>query len=109
MINAQNASRLFCREAFFDHMDYYRRARNRRKWGLIRGHESNGIRAETIKTVRNVRKKFSVPVWDHEAAGSKPVTRTMQSVLIGSENPVMDALLFYFPKNSYCNLFRGVP
>lgn len=77
MINAQNASRLFCREAFFDHMDYYRRARNRRKWGLIRGHESNGIRAETIKTVRNVRKKFSVPVWDHEAAGSKPVTRTI--------------------------------
>ena len=29
------------------------------------------------KTARNVRKKFSVPVWDHEAAGSKPVTRTI--------------------------------
>ena len=24
----------------FDHMDYYRRARNRRKWGFQRGHES---------------------------------------------------------------------
>ena len=34
--------------------------------------------------------------------------RTMQSVLIGSEYPVMDTLLFYFPKSSYCNLFRGV-
>ena len=30
-----------------------------------------------------------------EAAGSNPVTRTMQSVLIGSEYPVMDTLLFY--------------
>ena len=28
------------------------------------------------KIIGNVRKKFSVPVWDHEAAGSKPVTRT---------------------------------
>ena len=36
----KNASRLFCREAFFDHMDYYRHARNRRKWGFKRGYES---------------------------------------------------------------------
>ena len=43
-----------------------------------------------------------------EAAGSNPVTRTMQSVLIGSEYPVMDTLLFYFPQSSYRNLFRGV-
>ena len=35
-------------------------------------------------------------------------TPTMQSVLIGSEYPVMDTLLFYFLKNSYRNLFRGV-
>ena len=35
-------------------------------------------------------------------------TRTMQSVLIGSEYPVMDTLLFYFLKSSYSNLFRGV-
>ena len=40
--------------------------------------------------------------------GSTPFTRTMQSVLIGSEYPVMDTLLFYFPKSSYRNLFRGV-
>ena len=32
----------------------------------------------------------------------------MQSVLIGSEYPVMDTLLFYFSQSSYCNLFRGV-
>ena len=32
----------------------------------------------------------------------------MQSVLMGSEYPVMDTLLFYFSQNSYCNLFRGV-
>ena len=35
-------------------------------------------------------------------------TQTMQSVLIGSEYPVMDTLLFYFPQNSYCKAFRGV-
>ena len=33
----------------FDHMDYYRRARNRRKRGFKRGYESNGIRAEMMK------------------------------------------------------------
>ena len=32
----------------------------------------------------------------------------MQSVLIGSEYPVMDTLLFYLLKSSYSNLFRGV-
>ena len=32
----------------------------------------------------------------------------MRSVLIGSEYPVMDTLLFYFPKSSYCNLFRDL-
>ena len=32
----------------------------------------------------------------------------MQSVLIGSEYPVMDTLHFYFLKSSYCNLFWGV-
>ena len=47
-------------------------------------------------------------VRDHEAVGSNPATRTMQSVLIGSEYPVMDTLLFYFPQNSYCKAFRGV-
>ena len=47
-------------------------------------------------------------VRDHEAVSSNLATRTMQSVLIGSEYPVMDTLLFYFPKSSYCNLFRGV-
>ena len=34
-------------------------------------------------------------VRDHEAVGSNPATRTMQSVLIGSEYSVMDTLLFY--------------
>ena len=43
-----------------------------------------------------------------ETVSSTLATRTMQSVLIGSEYPVMDTLLFYFPQNSYCNLFRGV-
>ena len=27
---------------------------------------------------------------------------------MGSEYPVMDTLLFYFPQSSYRNLFRGV-
>jgi len=30
-----------------------------------------------------------------EAAGSNPVTRTMRSVLIGSEDSIKDTLLFY--------------
>ena len=34
-------------------------------------------------------------LWEQGAAGSNPVTPTMQSVLIGSEYPVMDTLLFY--------------
>ena len=40
-------------------------------------------------------------LWEQDAAGSNPVTRTMQSVLIGSEYPGMDTLLFYFLKSSY--------
>ena len=32
----------------------------------------------------------------------------MQSVLIGSEYPVMDTLHFYFPQSSYRKAFRGV-
>ena len=47
-------------------------------------------------------------VRDHEAVSSNLATRTMQSVLIGSEYPVMDTLLFYFLKSSYCKAFRGV-
>ena len=43
-----------------------------------------------------------------EAAGSNPVTRTMQSVLIGSEYPVMDTLLFYFLKSSGSMSIVGV-
>ena len=34
-------------------------------------------------------------VWDHQAAGSNPVTRTMQSVLMGSEI-LLRTLFFYF-------------
>ena len=47
-------------------------------------------------------------IWVQDAGSSNLPTRTMQSVLIGSEYPVMDTLLFYSPKSSYCNLFRGV-
>ena len=68
-------------------------------------------------TVRGVSRTTSYPgvaqlvarmVRDHEAVSSNLATRTMQSVLIGSEYPVMDTLLFYFPQNSYCKAFRGV-
>ena len=37
-------------------------------------------------------------LWEQDAAGSNPVTRTMQSVLMGSEYPVMDTLHFLFQK-----------
>ena len=43
-----------------------------------------------------------------EGGKSILIRHDMQSVLIGSEYPVMDTLLFYFSQNSYCNLFRGV-
>ena len=35
-------------------------------------------------------------IWVQDAGSSNLPTRTMQSVLIGSEYPVMDTLLFYF-------------
>ena len=60
------------------------------------------------KLHRGVAQMVARMVRDHEAVSSNLATRTMQSVLIGSEYPVMDTLLFYFPKSSYCNLFRGV-
>ena len=47
-------------------------------------------------------------VRDQEARGSNPRTPTMQSVLMGSEYPVMDTLHFYFPQSSYRKAFRGV-
>ena len=41
--------------------------------------------------------------------GDPPNIKNCKScVLIGSEYPVMDTLLFYFPKSSYCNLFRDL-
>ena len=60
------------------------------------------------KLHRGVAQMVARMVRDHEAASSSLATPTMQSVLIGSEYPVMDTLLFYFLKSSYCNLFRGV-
>ena len=60
------------------------------------------------KLHRGVAQMVARMVRDHEAVSSNLATRTMQSVLIGSEYPVMDTLLFYFPQNSYRNLFRGV-
>ena len=59
-------------------------------------------------SLRGVAQLVARLVRDQEAVGSNPVTPTMQSVLIGSEYPVMDTLLFYFLKSSYRNLFRGV-
>ena len=54
---------------------------------------------------RGVAQLVARLVRDQEVVGSNPVTPTIQSVLIGSEYPVMDTLLFYFPQNSYSNLF----
>ena len=39
--------------------------------------------------------KFYICLWVQDAGSSNLPTRTMQSVLIGSEYPVMDTLLFY--------------
>ena len=46
-------------------------------------------------------------VRDQEAVGSNPATRTMRSVLIGSEYPVTGTPHFLFPI-LYRNLCRGV-
>ena len=37
-------------------------------------------------------------LWEQDAAGSNPVTRTMRSVLIGFDNPVMDTPHFLCSK-----------
>ena len=58
--------------------------------------------------LRGVAQLVARLVRDQEAGSSSLPTPTMQSVLIGSEYPVMGTLLFYFLKSSYSNLFRGV-
>ena len=63
---------------------------------------------ETQSKIRVWRSLVSRLNGVQEASSSNLDTRTMQSVLIGSEYPVMDTLFFYFLKSSYCNLFRGV-
>ena len=57
-------------------MDYYRRARNRRKWGFKRGYESNGIRAEMMKNHWKRSKKVFGSCWDQETVRSSRTTRT---------------------------------
>ena len=73
--------------------------------------------AKTVLFLVSCLEKLYIRVWRslvsrlngvQEASSSNLDTRTMQSVLIGSEYPVMDTLLFYFSQSSYCNLFRGV-
>ena len=51
-----------------------------------------------VKAFPGVAQLVARLVRDQEAVGSNPVTPTMQSVLIGSEYPVMDTLLFLFPE-----------
>lgn len=46
------------------------------------------------KLHRGVAQMVARMVRDHEAVSSNLATRTMQSVLIGSEYPVMDTLFF---------------
>lgn len=61
-----------------------------------------------LESTTNYHKKFGSSVWEQAKAGSTPVTRTMRSVLIGFEYPVTDTPHFYFLKNSYSDLCRGV-
>ena len=66
----------FLSGSVFDHMDYYRHARNRRKWGFKRGHESNGKRAEMMKNHWKRPKKVFGSCWDVEVGCSSHLTRT---------------------------------
>ena len=59
---------------------------------LIPNHRSSKVAADFFRGVAQLVARL---VRDQEAVGSNPVTPTMQSVLIGSEYPVMDTLLFY--------------
>ena len=70
--------------------------------------ESRGIRA-IIMTIKypGVAQLVARLLWEQDAAGSNPVTRTMRSVLIGSEYPVTGTPHFLFPI-LYRNLCRGV-
>ena len=60
-----------------------------------------------IKLYPGVAQLVARMVRDHEAVGSNPATRTMRSVLIGSEYPVTGTPHFLFPI-LYRNLCRGV-
>ena len=50
------------------------------------------------KRALECRLKVPTHVWEQDAAGSNPVTRTMRSVLIGSEYPTKDTPHFLLSK-----------
>ena len=68
----------------------------------------NGRQKDAYPGVRVWRRLVARYLGVVEAASSNLVTRTMRSVLIGSENPVTDTPHFLFAKILYRDLCRGV-
>jgi hypothetical protein len=60
----------------FDHIDYHRQARNTRKQCFKEGQRVSKTQQERRNIAINKQKKVWGRVWDHQAAGSSPVTRT---------------------------------
>ena len=60
----------------FDHIHYHRRLRNTWKQCYKECRRVSETKQKSLKTAINERKKFRRWLWDHEAAGSTPVTRT---------------------------------
>jgi len=60
----------------FDHMDYHRQARNTRKQCFKEGQRVSKTQRKRRNIAINKQKKVGWTFWDHQAAGSNPVTRT---------------------------------
>ena len=61
---------------FFDHIDYHSQTRNTRKQCFKECQRVRKTERKRPKMAINEWKKVWTAIWDHEAAGSKPVTRT---------------------------------
>ena len=108
MINAQNASRLFCREAFLTTWITTDTHGTGGNGGSKEGTRVTEYEWKRYKTARNVRKKFSVPVWDHEAASPRPVTRTRKPTEIVGFQRVFYENCSFFENAILCLLRRRI-
>ena len=60
----------------FDHIDHHRQARNTRKQCFKEGQRVSKTQRKRRNIAINKQEKVGWAFWDHQAAGSNPVTQT---------------------------------